>query len=172
MSRISKELAAIIAGQLVAHKYAAIEQLKKEYNTFIFDTFQEQTPKEVKDFFKKFPDYFEIESHINFTGHGFRWEQVYISDTEEKAPIIANKDNKAMLTLDKSLASQISKRLHAIEKAEDQYKKVKGEIRMALINLRTYKNITDKFPEAAEHLPKISVPAVIVNIEGLRKKIV
>jgi len=166
MSRISKELAAQIATKLTEKSRIAAEELKKEYGQLAYEMYDAQTPKEVKDTFKKHPEWFYTRTRIDFSGHGFNYESVVCPN-----PVICNGGTNANLNLTAKLASQLTAASRKYEKAYDAYKQLKRETETAIINLGTHARIKENFPLAAPMLPPPMSNALVCNFDSLTKRL-
>ncbi len=166
MGTISKELAGQIAFKLTEKSRIAADNLHVEYRELVTVAYEAQTPKEVKDCFKKNPDWFYTKATISFNGHGFQWESV--TGTRQ---IIANGGTSANLTLNNKISDQLQKAKRTWDKAKDKYKDLKVETTNALLALKTHANIRKEFPEAIPMLPPPISNALIVSFDSLRHKI-
>lgn len=166
MSRITQDLAGQIAYKLTEKSRAAAELLKKDYQQMTTDYYDQETPKEVAEVKAKHPDWFCTTRTIRLEGHGFRYETVTATH-----PVIKNKDHDAYLTLTPKIASALTTAKRNWEKADAACKELKKETEHALINLRTYKNISENIPEAKAYLPPPMSNALVVNVDSLNRKL-
>lgn len=128
--------------------------------------YEEQTPKDVKDLFKKYPVWFYTRTQIQCNGHGFNWE--YITTTR---PIICNGVSNATLTLTSKISDKLTSAKRKWEKAKDKYSKLKDEAKQALLTLKTFNNIRKELPEAAPMLPPPMSNALVVNFTSLKSRL-
>ena len=166
MSRISKELATNIATKLTEKSEANILLMRKEYSSLVTELYLAQTPKEVLSLYAIQPDWFYTRGFIDFSGHGFRWEQI-----RSDIPVICNKGTNAELTLNSKISDRLMKIKRAIDAAVDERKKLFSETEQALIACRTYKQIEENIPAAKPYLPPPTSNALMVNFNSLNKKI-
>ncbi len=166
MSRISQDLAGQIAFKLTQKSRTAAELLHKEYRQLVEDAYNAQVPKMVTDTFAKHPEWFNTRTRVDFSGHGFRWEQVQTSNA-----VICNGGQNANLELTDKLATQLFKAKEKWRKADEAVKELQKETDQALINLRTFKNIRENIPEAAPFLPPPMSNSLVVNVDSLNRKL-
>jgi hypothetical protein len=166
MSIISKTLAQQVSYKLVAKSKAKVDELKKEYEEVVTRFYEAQTPKAVKECYKKNPEWFNDRSTVNFRGHGFNWESVTTTRR-----IICNGGTNANLELTPEIAKHIVAAKNKYEKAQEEYKQLRSETENALLALKTFKNIREHLPEAAPHLPPPISNALVVNFDSLKKKL-
>ncbi len=163
---LSQEKAKQIAIKLCEKKKESVSKLLAEYQQFVHDSYVKQTPTEIISMQKKYPDWFSTSTGIYLHGNGFNNEYVNTSKA-----VIDNTSRSAYMKMDNKLASQISQYKNAYLKAKDNHEDLVREIKTALINLKTFSRITEKFPEAAALLPKSTSTAIMVNVDGIRKKL-
>lgn len=164
--RMTKDVAHQIAIKLTEEKAKSVEQLHLDYKEYITQAYISQTPESVLEAFKQHPDWFYTRSGIEFSGNGFRWENVASTQI-----IICNGGTSANLTLTDTIAKKAMK---LKTKWEDEYKKLKdlkSKIEVALFGLRTYAQIEKNLPEAVPYLPKQTSMELMVNFDTLRKEI-
>jgi len=166
MSRISKELAEQIATKLTEKSRIAVAELEKEYREIATIMYEDQTPKEVKDCFKKNAEWFYTRSYIQFDGHGFRWENVTTT-----RPVIANSNSSAKLDLNVKTSGILSAAKKKWEKASEDYNQLQRETKTALLNLGTTARIKENFPLAAPMLPPPMSNALVCNFDSLTKRL-
>lgn len=166
MSRISKELAHQIAIKLTEKSRLASESLNKEYREIATVMYEDQTPKEVKDCFKKHAEWFYTRNYITFDGHGFRWENITTMRS-----VIANSNSSAKLDLNVKTSTQLSSAKRKWEKSVDDYNQLQRETETALLNLGTHARIKENFPLAAPMLPPPMSNALVCNFDSLTKRL-
>jgi len=166
MSRISKELAHQIAIKLTEKSRLAYENLQKEYREIVTCMYEDSTPKDVKDCFKKNADWFYTRSSISLNGHGFRWERV--STTR---PVIGNSNSDAIFKLTAKNSTVIMNAKRKWEKLMEEHKQLQRETETALLNLGTHARIKENFPLAAPMLPPPMSNALVCNFDSLTKRL-
>lgn len=166
MSRISKELAHQIAIKLTEKSRVAAESLNKDYREIATAMYEDQTPKEVKDCFKKHAEWFYTRNYLTFDGHGFRWENVTTI-----RPIICNSGSNATLELNVKTSTQLNTAKRKWEKAVEEHKQLQRETETALLNLGTHARIKENFPLAAPMLPPPMSNALVCNFDSLTKRL-
>lgn len=166
MSRISKELAKQVSIKLTEKSRMAADELHTVYREIATSMYEDQTPKEVKDCFKKNAEWFYTRSSISLDGHGFRWES--ISATR---PVICNNNQNATLELNSKNSTVLINAKRKWEKAKDEYKKLQKETETAIINLGTHARIKENFPLAEPMLPPPMSNALVCNFDSLTKRL-
>lgn len=164
---ISKDKAKMIAKELCKKHFSYKELLDKKFNNEVKEAYNKSVPLSVKRLQKVHPDYFRYAVTIYFEGHGFSHTQVRIEGN-----VINNSGNYyAILKLSSELAKRLQLMKRECDKANEDYKKLIKEVEVALIGLKTYKRITDKFPEAAKLLPAAETLALVINVDEVRSKL-
>lgn len=166
MSKISKELAKQVAVKLTEKSRLAAEVLNKEYREIATAMYEDQTPKEVKECFKKNSEWFYTRNYLTFDGHGFRWENVTTI-----RPIICNSGSNATLALNVKTSQLLSAAKKKWEKAVDDHQQLQRETETALLNLGTHAMIKENFPLAAPMLPPPMSNALVCNFDSLTKRL-
>ena len=166
MSRISKDLAHQIAIKLTEKSRLAAELINDEYRLLVTEIYEEKTPQEVKDCFKKHSEWFYTRQYIDINGHGFRWSQV-------KAPrtVICNSGTSANLELTAKSSAAITTLKRKYEKAIEDHKQLRLETETAILNLGTHARIKENFPLAAPMLPPPMSNALVCNFDSLTKRL-
>lgn len=165
MSRITMELAEKIAKVLSKKQNERWKSKESEISTFIRDCYMKDIPEGVKTFFSAFPKWAETTSYIyvHATGNG------RFGISVDYAPNVTGRS--ACITLNKTESDKLSKLRNEEEKFKKEWEQLKTDIYNALLQLRTFKNIEEKFPEAAKYFPVKSdsnlLPAL--NIDKIRK---
>jgi len=166
MSRISNDLAGQIAVKLTEKSRIAVKKLHEEYQAIATELYEDQIPNEVKEVFKKHPDWFYTRQSLYFTGQGFNYERVIPT-----RHIICNNGTDAHLKLTGAIASKLMTAKRKWEKAEKEYKLLKDESKQALLTLKTFNNIRKELPEAAPMLPPPMSNALVVNFNSLKSRL-
>ena len=166
MSVISKDLARQISVKLTEKSRLAADALHTEYREMVTFLYEEFTPKEVKDCFKKNADWFYTRSSVSFNGHGFQWESVTTT-----RPVICNSQNNANLEITAKSASLLTTLKRKWQKAKDEHKQLQRETETALLNLGTHARIKENFPLAAPMLPPPMSNALVCNFDNLTKRL-
>jgi len=166
MSRISNDLAGQIAFKLTEKSRIVAENLHVDYRELVTSFYEEQTPKEVKDCLKKFPDWVDTTTSVKLHGHGFNWE--YVSTTRA---VIQNNTNEGMPNMTSKMADKISTAKRKWLKAKEKYETLKTESKQALLTLKTFSNIRKELPEASPMLPPPMSNALVVNFNSLKTRL-
>lgn len=166
--RISKELATSIARKLTEKSRLLIDIANKEYGQAVYDAYMNTVPDDVLAMAKLHPNYFESLRRVKFTGHGFSHEQVAVPND-----VLVNNTRYSQcdLHLTAALASKLIKLKRNVEKAEKTYKELFKETEVALLALKTYKNIESNIPAAKPFLPPPISNALVCNFDSLNRKI-
>jgi hypothetical protein len=164
---ISQEKAAVIATILCQKQKEYRDLLEKNFKSAVYDAYQKQTPQQVKNVAKNFPDWVKFAKSVHLDGHGFNRETFNV----EKSVISNSGNYYCILNLTSTFAPSLKKKHNEWLKACEDYKKLLVEVKNALLALKTYARITEKFPEAAKHLPKTTVNALVINVDDVRNKL-
>lgn len=166
--RISKELARQISFRLTDKGRAKVDKLKKEWQKAVTEAYKQQVPEKVIKMKAQFPEWFTTGECITLDGHGFSWTNVTATER-----IIKDGNNNAKLKLDAKLAAELKKVQTAWENAKEANEKLQVETENTILALGTYKQITEKFPGAAQYLPNVGTKsmALIPNLDGLKTKL-
>lgn len=168
MSRITQALAEDIAKALTKHLRQQYEESHQKFKDKVREYYMASIPSEVIDFQKHLPAFIATTSTVYFDGNGFS------NEFENVNPSVPTKagGGYTRISLSKEQGKVLQKMQNEYERQMDFWKFTKEETYNALLALRTYKNITDKFPEAAALLPPVAAStALIPNLEKLRQKI-
>jgi hypothetical protein len=166
MSRISNELAQSIAFKLTVPTQNEVEKLHGDFRNLVWTIYDSQTPKEVKELAKKFPDYFEPQTSVKLHGHGFNWE--YVGTEKQMLP---NNSGSCIMNMNKENSSKLFTAKNKWEKAKKKYEDLKRETKGALLALKTFNNIRKEIPNAAQYLPPPMSNALVCNFTSLNKKL-
>lgn len=165
--RITKEIAYNVALGLTNKSKKACEKLETEFQLAVVCAYDQQIPDLVKSTFKKFPEWFARTDYITLRGHGFNHESVFL----KKQAICNNGSNSAFLAMDDEIGSALQMKRNAHAKARKKYSELLNETAQTLMDLRTYKRISEVFPSAMPFLPKEMSTSLIVNIDSLLLKL-
>lgn len=160
---ISKEKALFIAKELCKKKLAAYEKESENLRKVVSKLYSKQVPPVVKALYKKYPEYVKDTSYAVIEGHGISYLHVSLVN---KMP------GHTRMKLTPDIANQIKKANWAKIDAKKEYDDLVLEVKTAIITLKTYARITEKFPEAAKLLPsvtKYNPPAI--QIDKIRDKL-
>ena len=160
---ITKAIATEVAEKLIQKKGLELIELKESLKLKFEDIVLKSIPKEVIDFYKKYPNYVETRQTFLLSGNGFDYKYLYTKNSipSFKSSFIPNERDAIILH---GLWNDISNK-------EKEYKKLLSEIEIALFSLRTYKRVKENFPEAFVFLPNSVSNKLVVNISDLRNKI-
>lgn len=169
MSRITKQIAEDTAKAMTAEKANEVKKLKGEFKEAVRQVALLRVPEAVKAFHaeKEFEPYVNMQSYFSLCGHGFEYKGVYVEDI----PWNCGQGNR--LDLSKEEGKLLWDMEKAYKNADKKTKELESQIFVALYEtLKTYKKVEEHFPEAYQHLPKLSgVTALSINLDALRQKI-
>jgi len=160
---ITKTIAAEVAEKLLSKQVLELQGLKEDLKQKLENIILSTIPKEIKDFYKKYPSYVETRQSFQLSGNGFEYQYL---NTKNHIPSF-----KSSFQPNESDALLIKNSLNEIKDKEKEYKKLFSEIEIALFGLRTYKRVEENFPEAFVFLPNSISNKLVVNISDLRNKI-
>lgn len=167
MSRITKEIASQVAHQLTAKKREEVKELDAKFRTELKRMYVEDTPTEIKELAKKYPEYFEWRDRIGFYGtNGFGYENYRIEGT-----VITKAGSISYTNISPENAKKLNKLDNEIQDKKKELKDLVKELEILLYSLRTYSKVTEQFPEAIPFLPYKTTSALAINIDDLRKKL-
>lgn len=166
MSRITKQIAEDVSKAMTAEKRKAATELEIAFKDEVRKTALSRLPKKVIELFEsEFKPYMKRTGYAKLCGNGFNYNTVYFSD------IPTNDNNSLVLTEEEG--EKLSKMEWSYKNSKDEVKKLEEKIFNALyFTLKSYKNVEAHFPEAYEHLPKLSTStALTINLDKLRQEI-
>lgn len=163
-NRITKQIAEAIAKQLTAPKRAEIAELRAAFKTFVTQKYIESLPAGILAA-TKFKDFFNTTSQTRLVGEGlplgYKWYA--LAGTYPK--------NEAVVHVNPQDAQTVLRYENQLETLNQQANDLEREIGNALLNLRTYKNVEQEFPEAAALLPVKENSAIAINLKDIRCKL-
>lgn len=171
--RISQDKAKDAAGKLTLKAKEKVDKAYAEYRAIVVRLYNEQFPKEVHDFAKKYPQHISFASHIQLSGAGITRDSCYV-DLDRKE-VVSNvvAYSQANLHLSAKSATIVTRARSAWLDAKKEYEALKNETRQAILNLGTTKRVQESFPIAVPFLgigqAKYPVPAV--NLAPLKAKL-
>ena len=168
MSRITKQIAEDVSKAMTADKRNAAKELKDKFREAVRNAALSRIPNQVVELFNnsEIRPYMDQKNSVKLIGNGFNYKWVSISE-------VPHKSGDSCLELFIEEGKTLWEMERAYNLAEDEVKELDLEIYTALYaTLKTYKNVEKHFPEAFEHLPKLSAStAISVNLDTLRQKI-
>lgn len=171
--KISQDRAKEAAAKLTAKAREKAEKLHKEYQQVVIGLYNEQFPKEVHDFAKKYPQHICFANCIQLSGPGMTRDHSYV-DLDRKE-VISNVAGyaQANLHLTAKTSTLVVKAREAWLDAKKDYGLLKNETQQAILNLGTTKRVQESFPIAVPFLglqtPQYAVPAL--NLAPLKAKL-
>lgn len=165
MSVVTKEIAKEIAKILTAKKADKVEKMEKSFSNKVLAAYNKSLPQSIRAAFKSHPQYFRGGSYINLSGNGWSHRQVSLGDR-----VVHPKDG-AYWSPQAEVNQMLTKLDYEIQDAKKEIATLVTEIESALLSLRTYKRIEEKFPEAFKVIPEKVSTALIVNLDEVRAKL-
>lgn len=165
--RITKELAKMMAGQILTNNAQEVSDAREAYCQAVTDVYKTQIPENVMELFGQYPKWVSITDSVRLEGHGFRHDVVSIT---ESLPC-QNDDSYVYLKMNAAIAAKLVKLKNRHAKLAEAYRILKSNTTNALISLGTYKRISENFPEAVQFLPKDNNLRVMINYDAIRKQI-
>lgn len=159
MSRLTKSMAEDVAKdmtQKIKNDIAAKEDQKAE---IVKEVYLKTVPQKVKDFFAEFPKWTSTHSYIRFEGVGVKYECMHLG---VQLPMY---DNTTIL-LDEETSNKIEAINREISDLKKKHQRLYKNTLEILLNLKTYKKITEQFPIAVDYLPQSNgnlVPMLPIN---------
>lgn len=155
-----------IAAKMTEKSKKYVDSLEKELKELVTGIYESQIPEEIRKVFKSHSEYIETTGSVVLDGHGFNRENVSMT---KQLPATSNYNQKLKLT------AAISDRIMAVkrkkDKAKEDFRTLLSETEAALTALRTYKNIRENLPEAAQYLPPPMSNALVVSFDSLQKRL-
>lgn len=165
--RISKDLAEVIAKKLLAKKLSEVDSLINKIKQIAIDSYTESIPIEVINFSSTRKEWLRRCYSLKLVGYGL--DYYYVSSNH---PLLFSGDASYIFHAPtKEIAEELVLLIQQKETLQSHYNKLFENTKAALLNLRTYKNIREQFPEAAEYLPQtdgVTTTALAVNLTDLR----
>jgi len=166
MSVISKDLAGRIATKLTENSRIHSEKLKSDYEEMVTAVYEDLIPQEIKQAFKKYPEWIQTDSSVVLNSHGFNWERLSM-----KKQLPECDDFRNGITLTAKIADKLVNAKRKWENGKKKYKELLEETKQALLALKTYNNIRKEMPLAASMLPPPMSNALVVNFDSLKKRL-
>jgi len=164
--RISKEKAIDVTEALCKLSYDAALASDESFRGLILRTYEEQTPKKVKEVKKEFPSWVYTTGNIRIGGSGFSYH-----DTSVDHYVVCNDGNRAKMDMsNNATADMLRKAKTENEKAWADWRALKKDVMNTLLTLGTTKRIAEVFPEAIPYLP-VSFPPPALNVTNLKNRL-
>lgn len=169
MSRITKNLAQIVARNLLAKKREAVNKAETALNKWLTDVYKASIPRPVMNVFKKYPKYVETSNGVyiklrsrNGRTEGRRWIL--------EGPDLPRNSN---FSLSGKALSEYKYKIKDLDKKSAELAKLYEETKEAIYRCYTFEGLKKKFPEAAKHLPKElgSIGKTNIDLTGIRKRL-
>lgn len=166
MSRITKDIASAMAKQLTEPQSQEIRELNGELTGVCRLFYLNRLPDGILSAYKKWIEWFDTTSSIEIKGPGLSQGYKYYNIGESLPK------NKNVINVTSEEANQIVALENKISIKKQELNQFRGSIEVILFNLRTYKNVQDKFPEASKFLPTQKAPApIMIALKDIRCKL-
>ncbi|MEA5459132.1 hypothetical protein VB796_08795 [Arcicella sp. LKC2W] len=163
---ISKSTANDITKSILRLNQKEIDDLKKEFADKLRTEYLKTVPSKIKDVFKTNDNVFlKSTNTIKLCGNGWNYVEIHVDRIPTDEIYIVN------FTPDEDISNKLMQEYNLIQDAEKAYNGLFIQVESLLINLRTYKRITENFPEAIPYLPKINKTEVAINIPDILSQI-
>lgn len=163
MSIITKTQAREIAVKLTEYQQKELEGVTTEANKYFTEVYLSTLPECLKEAFEKYPLFFRGRSSFQLCGNGFNWQSV---STSKSVPYINNTFSPS-----KEEAAKLLLLINKVEAKRSELKRLIIEIEVALNSLKTFKRISESFPEASNYLSYKVNTALAVNLSEIREKL-
>ncbi|MDP1818059.1 MAG: hypothetical protein Q8K92_26640 [Leadbetterella sp.] len=163
--KISKAIAEHVAKVMTRPQAKVISALYEELQISVTTNYLASLPSEVKETFHTHPDYFRVTTsvyHFKIGGH------VHFHNIDKPNTVyhLPEKLHKTYIPTDAE-----EKLARKKEKLELEHKRLILEIQQAVIALGTYKRVSEQFPEAIPHLPKLGRTEIMIDLTSLRSRV-
>jgi len=164
--RITKEIAKSVAFRMTEKKRKELDLLNKNLSELAYELALSKINKSVIESFNKHKKYFKTFSSFKVIGNGFNYEYFSFNNKLPCEDIYSVtyefdvKNSKKLLDL-----------LNEKNKLSEDLIKLRNDIEIALIGLKTYNKIESEFKEAFVFLPIKVSTELTVNIDKIREKL-
>jgi hypothetical protein len=163
--RITKAIAEHVAKCMTAPEDKVIKELRIELQKSVKKNYIESLPVDVIKVSKNYPLYFRRTSGVtNYQIGGF--VPFFNEYNDSESDLFPEKAHSQYLPSDAEI-----KLFQRKDKLKSQYRKLNTEIQQALLGLGSYKRVSEQFPEAVPHLPKLGRTEIMIDIASLRGRI-
>jgi hypothetical protein len=171
MGKISQSAASNAAYQIAKPLGVKSEELLTNIKRFLMDIYLKETPKEVIEFWKKYPKYTNYSSVCYVYGQGIGNSGYNYHTLSERLP--SEHGNSIKINLSPKDANTYVKMKDAYDDMDEKFKNTKIEIENTLLTLGTHKKIAEVMPNALRFLPetKQNTREVIVQIQPIVDKV-
>lgn len=166
MSRITKQIAEEVAAKLVATKKEKLKERNLVFSQKITELCWHKVPSDIAVLFEEYPQYFNTSSTFRPSGNG--WNSQYLSLVQEVPSIY---ENSFSFEMEVKTSNALLKEHNRNNDEKDKIKMLERDLVHTLLNLKTYKSVTENFPEAAAYLPKIVNNTIALNLSDIRNRI-
>lgn len=160
--RITKAEAKNVASKLLETKVNKFKSMKEQLTLEIKNAALSIVPKEVLVVYNKYPQYFMGNSkylYVNGEGIG------YIKN------VPLNKRDNYVIVQDPAIQSKLIRLRDEISEKGDELESLRYDVETALYSLKTYKRISEEFPQAIPFLPSKENNELALNIKDIILKL-
>lgn len=166
MSRINRSIAEEVAAKLVAPKKEKLETRQKQFSEHITELCLNRIPSDIIVVYDELPKYFQTTCFFRPFGNGWNMQHLELT---ERLPSLNG--NSFSFEMEVKTSNALLKEYNRNKDQKEQIEQLERDLVNTLLNLKTYKAVTENFPEAAEHLPKIVNNTVALNLSDIRNRI-
>jgi hypothetical protein len=163
--RITKAIAEQVAKSMTAPEAKIIEELYIELQKSVKKNYIDNLPVDLIKVFEKYPYYFRTTTGVNNYQIG-GYVSFYKENQDGDTTTLPESRNHHYIPSDAEI-----KIFQRKDKLKSQYSKLNTDIQQALLALVTYKRVSEQFPEAVPHLPKLGRTEIMIDIASLRNRI-
>lgn len=128
---------------------------------------KQNVPADVFEMQKKYPEFINVSAYFRLDGHGFSFDMVKLT---EDIPQRSHRETYSLNGNDGAILQKLN-RLHL--KAKESRERFELDVVASLMQLRTYKNIEEQFPEAFALLSNTGTcTAIAINVSDVRNRII
>lgn len=161
---ISKERAAQIAELLIQPKQKEITEIEKLLKDELTKIVESAVPEDVKKLWDDNSKFLNYATYVTLRKYGFNHDSFSLSK-----PVPAS--DHGDFDISKEDAKTIKSIQNQIKDLKVSRDKLRIEIKQSLLQLKTVKNISEHFPEAAKHLPASNTLAITIDLNKVRNQL-
>jgi len=168
--RITKMMAENAARKLTRKQFDELELSRKLFKTKLTEHCFSLVHENVKKAFidELLNKFLSLTSSSQLNGCGFSYD--WMSLTHSIPSIGGNRIN-IQFENNSKIGKELFELYESNIKETDRLNKLKADIELALVSMKTLKRVEIEFPEALEFLPKNENTAIMVNINPIREQL-
>jgi hypothetical protein len=171
MTRISKTAAHEVAIALTKNQRIDLVEQEKRLSHVVTSLVLDRIPKEVHDFYEKFPQYVKTTGGAYLKGLG--WGGDFLT-LEGSVPNIGHNHNFVLnfeTNQHEKAANGLRKLYNNLQQSKKDLTALRCDIENTLYALKTLKAISEHFPEALPYLSKTPNTSLIIDTTALRQRL-